>query len=245
MTALGRPWGAVASVSAPGFPCPDPDRYKPGQAARGSDPGRGRTALDLIENMLGRWRAFYGLLDKLAFGPIDADHMASWIDVRLAEHGVVGELAGATGATIVAGAGPRTRDIVQLARKTFDIASDGAAADKATVQHAFRELVEEEDAVLRNWWGQLTPNQQNVMRAVAASTDPITSKATLRRFGLPSSGATTQALKKFLARGTVRRGGPSGYPFDSPYTRGWIIVHALPDLGIVLPGTFRPEHEVA
>jgi hypothetical protein len=59
---------------------------------------------------------------------------------------------------------------VQLARKTFDIASKGAPASESIVEQAFRELVDEEDVVLRSWWGQLTPNQQNIMRAVAASS---------------------------------------------------------------------------
>ncbi|HET7322640.1 MAG TPA: hypothetical protein VFI96_09115 [Longimicrobiaceae bacterium] len=196
------------------------------------------SAPHLIRNMLDKGRAFYGLLDKLAFEPIDAAHMAGWIDTRMEAQGVRSDDAGAR---IVEAAGPRTRDIVQLARKTFDIASRRAPATGATIEQAFRELVDEEDAVLRSWWARLTPHQQNVMRAVAASVDPLTSRAALEKFGLPSSSATTQALKKFLAEGTVQRGGPSGYTFDSPYTRGWVVVNALPDLGIVLPATFTPN----
>jgi hypothetical protein len=130
---------------------------------------------------------------------------------------------------------------VQLARKTFDLASKGAPANESTIEQAFRELVDEEDAVLRSWWGQLTLHQQNMMRAVAVSVDPLTSKATLRKFGLSSSSAVTQGLHKFIAEGVVQKGGPSGYMFDSPYTRGWIITNAPPDLGINLPVTFDPQ----
>lgn len=195
------------------------------------------SAPHLIQGMLDKGRAFYGLLDKLAFGPINAAHMADWIDSRMMKQGVSSEQAGAR---IVKVAGPRTRDIVQLARKTFDIASRSGPATDARVEAAFRELVDEDDAVLRNWWARLTPHQQNVMRAVAASTDPLTSRTTMRRFGLSSSSSTTQALKKFVAEGTIQGAGPGGYSFDSPYTRGWILVNALPDLGIVLPATFSP-----
>lgn len=192
----------------------------------------------IIRNMLDKGRAFYGLLDKLEFGPIDPEHMAHWIDARMARQGVKSKGAGAM---IVAVAGPRTRDIVQLARKTFDIASKKALANATITEQAFRELVEEDDAVLRSWWSRLTPNQQNMMRALAASAEPLTSRATLQRFGLSSSSAVVQGLGKFLVDGTVQEGGPSGYTLDSPFTRGWIVVNALPDLGISLPSTFRPE----
>jgi AAA+ ATPase superfamily predicted ATPase len=192
----------------------------------------------LIRNMLDKGRAFYGLLDKLEFGPIEPAHLAEWIDDRMKGHGVASEAAGSR---IVAIAGTRTRDIVQLARKTFDVASVGGSADERTIERAFRELVDEEDALIRSWWARLTANQQNMMRAIAAARDPLTSKATLQRFGLPSSSTVTQAMQTFMAEGTIQRGGPGGYAFDSPYMRGWVIANALPDIGMEVPVTFTPE----
>ena len=76
----------------------------------------------LIRQMLGKNRAFYQLFERLAFGPIDAAHMATWIDARMRAHGVRPQ---GIGARIVTVAGPRTRDIVELARLCFDAGSAG------------------------------------------------------------------------------------------------------------------------
>src|SRR4051794_17508857 len=42
----------------------------------------------LIRAMTGRARPFYGLLETLHFGPIDPDHLARWIESRMASAGV-------------------------------------------------------------------------------------------------------------------------------------------------------------
>jgi len=59
----------------------------------------------LIQRMLGPKRAFYNMLDVLHFGPMDAGHLAGWIEDRM--HGA-GVKARGVGAYIVALAGPRT-----------------------------------------------------------------------------------------------------------------------------------------
>jgi hypothetical protein len=37
----------------------------------------------------------------------------------------------------------------------------------------------------------------------------------------------------------VKTTGGSGYVFDNPFGRGWVVRHALPDLGLSLPWTHR------
>ena len=58
--------------------------------------------------------------------------------------------------------------------------------------------------------------------------------------GLTTSSAVSQALAYFVEEGhLVRDDAGAAYRFDSPFLRGWVVVNALPDLGIVLPATYH------
>lgn len=182
-------------------------------------------------------RALYQLADEYPFGPIAADHMAAWIDERLDSVGVGSEAAGLACVRL---AGPRTRDIVELARKCADRSRTGGAATEATVEAAYRELIEEKDDGIRTWWDGLTANQQNVLRAVAGSSAGLTTAQTRKAYSLPSSGTATNTARAFVEDGRlVKAEGGSGYVFDNPFVRGWVVGHALPDLGMKLPWTHR------
>jgi AAA+ ATPase superfamily predicted ATPase len=193
----------------------------------------------LIRRMLEKGRAFYDMLEVLHFGPMDSAHLSRWIEERMAKAGVG---AGGVGPRVVEVAGPRTRDVVQLALKTYDLTSGAGVAHPSDVDTAFRELVEDRDDLARTFWGELTANQQNVLRAVAVQPAGLTTADAIERFGLSSSSAVTQALAAFVEEGRLVRDDPEpGYTFDSPFLRGWVIVNALPDLGIALPATHRPS----
>jgi uncharacterized protein len=183
----------------------------------------------LIRRMQEKNRAFYQLADRMPFGPIDPEHMADWIEERMGEGSV--NAAGA-GEIVVALAGPRTRDIVQLARKTFDLAVTAGEAREPVVAAAFRELIAEEDDPVRLYWDALTPAQQNVLRAIAAGEQQLTGKGAQRRFALSSAPAVRKAAEKFEEDGFVMRTSEGSYACDSPFVRGWLIQHTLPDLGL-------------
>ncbi|HEX6068195.1 MAG TPA: hypothetical protein VFZ18_00180 [Longimicrobiaceae bacterium] len=183
----------------------------------------------LIRRMQEKNRAFYQLADRLPFGPIDPEHLAAWIESRMSDGGV--RAAGA-GARIVALAGPRTRDIVQLARKVFDHAGGAGEATEAVIAAAFRELIAEEDDAIRVYWDALTPAQQNVLRAIAAGEPQLTGQGAQRRFALSSPPAVRKAAEKFEEDGVVNRTPDGLYECDSPFIRGWLIQHTLPDLGL-------------
>jgi hypothetical protein len=188
----------------------------------------------LIRSMLTSGRAFYKMLDQHHFGPIESDHIASWIDQRIDSVRLSSNFAGAACVTL---AGPRTRDIVQLARKCVDRAvEDSVAYDD--VAAGYVELIEDQDDSIRNWWNTLTSLQQNVLRAVAGSSSGLTTADTRTKFSLASPGSITNAAAALLNEGhLVRTDNGSGYAFDSPFVRGWVIIHALPDMGIELPAT--------
>jgi len=74
-----------------------------------------------------------------------------------------------------------------------------------------------------------------VLRAVAGSTAGLTSGQTRVRFSLPSTGSASNAAKALLNAGhLVRTDNGSGYVFDNPFVRGWVVMHALKDVGIAL-----------
>ena len=184
----------------------------------------------LIRQMVGPSRAFYGMLDLLHVEPMDPVHLSRWLDERMATAGV--QAAGA-GERLVAIAGPRTGDVVHVARHCFDVARAGGVAAPDVADRAFLEVVSGQDDALLAWWSSLTPLQQNVLRAVADGGAALTGAEARDRFALTSSSAVAQTLAAFVEQGRlVRTDSPAGYDFDSPFARGWVILNALPDLGI-------------
>ena len=190
----------------------------------------------LLKAMLGKDRAFYELMDPFPFGPIDRSVMAGWIDDRLRR---VGLAPNGAGLLCVELAGARTRDIVRLARKCVDRAHDSAPVGAEEAAAAFREIIDEDADGTQSWWQNLTAAQQNVLRAVAATNQGMTTKDVRRRFALDASGSVSNTLRALVEDGRLARTSHgSGYTFDNPYVRGWVIAHALPDLGIREEPTF-------
>ena len=184
----------------------------------------------IIERMLDQGRAFYGLADHLHFGPIDPDHLARWIDERLTGAGVS---ASGVGATIVSAAGPRTRDIVLVARECFDNRVAAGSATEADVNVAFDNVVANQAALLESVWMGLSALQQNVLRAVAADTDGLTTASSMRKYGLASSGSATNAATALINGGHLLKSDTStGYAFDSPFLRRWVQLNTLADVGV-------------
>ena len=191
----------------------------------------------LIRRMLEPGRAFYDMLDVLYFGPIDPAHFAPWIERRMRAAGVQCD---GVGRRIIEIAGPRTRDIAQLSRTCFDRTVTEGRATPEDADRAFAECVAERDDAFADFWEQLTPHQQNVLRAIAVAGEGLTSAETSTRYGLASSSAVSQALAALVDAGRlVRSERGARYEFDSPFLRGWVVAHALPDIGIALPVTYR------
>ena len=72
-----------------------------------------------------------------------------------------------------------------------------------------------------------------MLRAVADGAAAITGRLARERFALLTSSAVVQTLAAFVEQGRLARTDtPAGYDFDSPFARAWVILNALPDLGI-------------
>ena len=196
----------------------------------------------VLREMIGEGRAFYGMLDTMAFATIEAGHLATWIDSRLGSARIA---ARGLGAACVALSGPRTRDIVQLARKVYDVAvgSGRRRADVHTVAAAFSELVDDMDDAFHAQWEDASAIQCDVLRAVAAARSGLTTEQTRAGFALPASGSVTKAATTLVDERRLVKAewAPSGYVFDSPYFRGWVIRNALGDIGMSLEETTTPQ----
>ncbi len=187
----------------------------------------------IIERMLDKGRAFYGLADQLEFGPIDAAHLAAWIDDRMSRGGVN---AAGVGAEIVGVAGPRTRDIVQVARRCFDTCRMTGQADRPAVAAAFEDVVDEQEALFQSMWNGLTGQQQNVLRAIAAALEGLTTRASIQRFGLTTSGAATNTAAAMIEAGfLVKSPTRTGYGFENPFFSRWVRRETMADLGAAVP----------
>jgi hypothetical protein len=192
----------------------------------------------IIERMINSDGALYKLVDKLSFGPIEREHLSAWIDKRMTACGVASKNLGKQ---IVEMTGPRTRDIVQVARKCFDLALAVKSAAEDDVIKAFDDIVEEEHDLLHSQWESLTVHKQNVLRAVAAGKTGLTTKETLSQFSLAPSGTVTNAASSLVKTGFLvqinaysgkKLNTPSGYDFDSPFFKRWVIKNTLKDIGI-------------
>jgi len=193
----------------------------------------------LVHRMILNKGALYKLVDKMPFGPMDAEYLAEWIDSRLTSAGVKAERVGEG---IVRTAGPRTRDVLQVARKCFDLAHAKGMATSNEIDEAFGEIVEEEFDLLLSQWNLFSAHQQNVMRAVAAGKSGLTTKETLKRFGLGNSGTAVNTVNTLIRGGHLiknssfsnrRAASSTGYEFDSPFFRSWVIRHTLADIGLL------------
>lgn len=184
---------------------------------------------ELIRRMLQEGRALYGLLDTLHVGPIDPGHLARWIDERLAGHGVPAE---DVGREIIALVGPRTRDIIQVARRVWQLRHPGTA-DPGDAHIALTEAVIEQEDLLRAQWDACTPHQQDILRAVAADLEGLTTAQSIRRFALRSTGTATNSAKALMAAGRlIRAESRTGYGFENPFFREWVRATTLGDLGL-------------
>lgn len=182
--------------------------------------------VSLIHEMLGKDRAFFRAFELLHLGAMDPDHLGRWVDDRLKS---VGVRADGVGAAIIERAGPRTQDILQVARHVYTHGLTRGAAEPGDVEMAMVEVVREEDPIIRALWLGLTPHQQNVLRAVAARVDQLFSTATRERFGLPTSSTVAAATDALEARGLLYRDADA-ITLDSPFVRLWIQREVLQDV---------------
>lgn len=189
----------------------------------------------LIEGMItSKGRALWKQVDVLPFQPIDPEVLAEWIHDHARRGGVSLSLGACD--RIVGLAGPRTRDIVQLARVTWDAASRTGSGEEGRVEAALETLVQEQGALFSALWRGLQATDQRILRAVAAEPDlALQSTDALRRYRLGPKSTVSSALARMVDNEVLARDEGGRYAFDDPFFRRWVQRVALADLGLPTP----------
>ncbi len=182
------------------------------------------SAISLVGKLIGPKGPLHGIFDEVAVGPIDADLLASWIEDRLRSHGVTP--AAGTGTAIVGWAGPRTEDVLRLAREVWDggISRGGTAPDD--VPPAIRRIVLDRRSTYERVWVDLADSQRSVLRALADGAVQLTARDTLRRYALPTPAGVRKAVTRLQHLQLVNASGDA--PSD-PFFAEWILMRAMPD----------------
>lgn len=186
------------------------------------------SATTLIEDMVtNRDRALWKLADHLRLGPVPADEFAVWIAARVPRGR--GRLSLEVARDVVRLAGPRTRDVVQLAHATWRrSALLGQRADAAV---ALDDLVRETAAPYEQLWQRLTQREQRILRLLAVHAEaPLMAESTRRVHGLGAASSIGVALSGLRKKGVLddARGQPR---FDDPFFRHWVERATAADLG--------------
>lgn len=182
----------------------------------------------LIHGMIGPKRAFYKMFELLPLGPIDPRFLAGWIDERLARGGRVEP---GVGMEVVRRAGPRTQDVIQVARQLyFRALAAGRTLETADVVAALDEVVYNEGPLIRSLWNGLSAQQQDVLRVVALGVEQLYSAETRDLYGLPGASSVHKAVETLIGRGLLVRDGER-VEFDSPFFLRWVRREVAVDLG--------------
>lgn len=159
-----------------------------------------------------------GFFEAVRVGPIESERLAGWLDDRMRGSGVASD---GVGAAVVSRAGPRTQDVVQVARALWFRGVLRGRALASEVEAAVVDVVREQDDALRRTWSDLTPVQQRVLRAVAAGAQQLFGAETRARFRLGPASSVGTAVDALVSRRVLERGG-DGVVFDSPFFRAWV-----------------------
>ncbi len=180
--------------------------------------------------------ALYNLGRRFEIGPIPPELFSVWIE---REYSVMGIDASGVGRRIIEIAGPRTRDVRTLAETAADLARDSRQVDEELLAEAMSAIVRQRRPMYEADWKGFTALQQNLLRAMTTTRSGLTTAETRRKYALGDSSRVSKALTALDHRDVILNEGGS-YVFDDPFFRSWIIVAALPDVGVRLPITYVP-----
>ena len=137
-------------------------------------------------------------------------------------------------------AGPRTRDVVQLARVLWDGLPEGRAATDDDIDRALGVLVAEQSALYLRAWEGLESDAHRTLLVLMAHDPRVepTGTATLRRWPLKPKSTMARIVSQLIAASLVFRDTAGAYRFDDPFFQRWIALHVFPDFGFAVPPTW-------
>lgn len=176
----------------------------------------------------------FKMVDVLPLGPIPPDLFAPWISERAMSTGVTFDARVAR--ALIAVAGPRTRDVVQLARRLWDVTHVSQRATITDVAVAMDDLVREQSAHHQGTWDRLNSDTHRRSLTLIAANPAIelTASSTLRRYRLGAKTTVDRTLKALIrAEHVVALAGAHG--IDDPFFRRWIEVNTFREFNFPIP----------
>jgi hypothetical protein len=160
---------------------------------------------------------------------------AAWIAERADASGVT--VPETVARLVVAVAGPRTRDVVQLARVLWDRLPEGGVASDADVDAALRALVTEQEALYRRAWEGLESDAHRTLLVLMAHDPHVepTGTDTLRRWPLRPKSTMARIVTQLLDAEIIGRDADGAFRFDDPFFKRWIEAQLFGDFGFAVP----------
>ncbi len=190
----------------------------------------------IIEQMLDTKKAgLWKVAEILDLQPIPIALFAPWIVERATSSGV--RLSVEVAEQLIAVAGPRTRDVVQLARVLWDLLPDQAVATRDDVAKALEVLVTEQSALYLRSWERLESDAHRTLLVLMAHDPQVepTGTDTLRRWPLRPKSTMARIVTQLVDEELVVRESDGSYRFDDPFFRRWIEVNVFRDFGFQTP----------
>jgi len=182
------------------------------------------STVSLVDELTGPRGPLHGIFQELSVGPIDPPLLAAWIEDRMRSSGV--PAAEGTGAAVVRWGGPRTEDVLRLAREVWEGGVGEGGAGPGDVPGAVRRLVMDRRAGYQRLWVELADSHRGVLRAMASGETQLTARDTIRRFDLPTPAAVVKAVGRLRDRGLLDAAGAA---IADPFLHQWILLDAMPD----------------
>lgn len=188
----------------------------------------------LIEQMLENKKAgLWKVVDILPMGPIPKRELADWLLERSNATGLA--LSPDAANAVIRIAGPRTRDVVQLARAVWDRTRSKGSAGTEDVVETMDLLVVEQAALHQKLWVRLHDVARKALLLLA--TEPkaeLTGASTLGKHNLGPKTTVHRVLKDLVA-GEVLVEAAEGLLFDDPFFHRWVQLNVLQDVGREAP----------
>ena len=176
----------------------------------------------------------FKMVDVMSVGPIPTELFAPWIMKRAAATRVGFDRSVAE--AIIAVAGARTRDVVQLARHVWDATHMAGHATLQDVSAGMDDLVREQSAHHQATWHRLKSDTHRrilILLAKSPSTE-LTASSTLRSYRLGSKTTVSRMLKTLITdEHVVEENGR--HHVDDPFFRRWIEIHAFKEFSFPTP----------
>jgi hypothetical protein len=189
----------------------------------------------LIDQMLDNKKAgLWKLVEIVDIQPIPADIFTSWLVSRAATTGT--QFGDDVAAKIIRLAGPRSRDVVQLARVLWDRVQGERTATLDDVAAAMDQLVGEQESLYLREWTRLASDVDRKILALLADDahTEIMALATMQHYKLGPKTSVHRALQRLIADEVVVAT-QDAHDFDDPFFRRWVQLNALEDIGRPVP----------